>query len=103
MQVEIVFVDGAVQIIQWRVCSSAMTIQEIVRSLVPDKIPVFDMDSFGVGIDGIETDWNAVPNEGERIEIFNRLLVDPKEARRQRAHSERHHRLKNPHSTTSSS
>jgi putative ubiquitin-RnfH superfamily antitoxin RatB of RatAB toxin-antitoxin module len=42
-----------------------------------------------VGIFGVPCDTNAVPRDGDRIEIYRPLRADPKESRRARAKAAR--------------
>ena len=59
---------------------------EAVRRLAPfDKL---DLDLADVGIYGIPVERRQMLLPGDRVEIYRKLLVDPKEARRRRAQSD---------------
>jgi putative ubiquitin-RnfH superfamily antitoxin RatB of RatAB toxin-antitoxin module len=57
----------------------AIAASGILHELPPDFSPA------GVGIFGSTTNGHAHLREGDRIELYRRLRIDPKEARRRRA------------------
>lgn len=52
-----------------------------------------DLAAAPVGVYGDRVDRNRVLEDGDRLEIYRPLNVDPREARRRRAAAERHGRL----------
>lgn len=57
----------------------------IERSNIQDEFPELKMDLKEVGIFSRKVPLDYVLNEGDRVEIYRPLIVDPKEARRLRA------------------
>ena len=70
------------------VCVGATVAEGIEQSAIRDEFPELAMDITRVGIFSRKVSLNHVLREGDRIEIYRPLLVDPKEARRQKAKSE---------------
>lgn len=60
---------------------------DAVRRLAP--FDTLDLELADVGIYGTLVDGKRKLQPGDRVEIYRKLLVDPKEARRRRAQSER--------------
>ena len=58
--------------------------QAIQISGILELFPEIDLMSIKVGIFSIQKQLSDIVNEGERIEIYRPLLIDPKEARRKR-------------------
>ena len=56
----------------------------LVQSEVLAQLPEIDMATVCVGIYGKKKSLSDVVREGDRIEIYRPLIVDPKEARRRR-------------------
>lgn len=81
--------SGAQQVIEVEVDSGATVRQAIVASgllkHVPALGPVQPLDELEVGIWNHRCSLDTVLREGDRIEVYRPLLVDPKEARRIRA------------------
>lgn len=59
--------------------------QAINQSGLLDQCPDIDLDINQVGIFGQLCELNTVLNDGDRVEIYRPLAIDPKEARRRRA------------------
>ncbi len=61
------------------------TIQEAIqRSGVLSRCPDIDLRRQGVGVFGQARALDYCPRNGDRIEIYRPLVLDPKEARRKR-------------------
>lgn len=102
--VELVYAVGGQTCLHTLHCAEGSSIEAVLQQECSRlKLPEFDRQNCAVGIGGECVPWNRPLADADRIEILRPLRMDPKEARRQRAHSERHQRLKKPHSTTSSS
>ena len=86
VEVEIVYGrTGAVQVIRQQVPGSATLRQAIELSGILEMYPDIDLDSNKVGIFSRKRELHDRVNAGDRIEIYQALKVDPKEARRRRA------------------
>jgi len=57
----------------------------ITLSGLPEKFEDFELDLSRVGIFGKKASPEQVLVAGDRVEIYRRLIADPKEVRRQRA------------------
>lgn len=57
----------------------------VVASGILERFSEIDLASVKVGIYGKQVELDTVLSEGDRVEIYRPLLIDPKEARRQRA------------------
>ncbi len=61
----------------------------IKRSGILDTYPQIDISTDKVGIFGKMCKLNATLRNNDRIEIYRKLIADPKESRRQKAEMER--------------
>lgn len=61
----------------------------IKRSGILERYPQIDLASDKVGIFGKMCKLNAKLNDKDRIEIYRKLIADPKESRRQKAELEK--------------
>lgn len=67
------------------------TIEDVIRlSHIKDRYPEIDLDQQPVGIFGQKRDLMTRVEPGDRVEIYRPLIIDPKEARRQRVKKERY-------------
>ncbi|GJM08802.1 MAG: hypothetical protein DHS20C11_10780 [Lysobacteraceae bacterium] len=86
MQVEVVF---AMPDRQWRVSTEvpegATIAQAIAASGIESMVGELEVSADNVGIYGRRLKPDATVEEGDRIEIYRPLLIDPKEERRLRA------------------
>ena len=86
VEVEIVYGrTGAAQVIRQQVPADATLRQAIEQSGILDMYPDIDLDSNTVGIFSGKRELHDPVHAGDRIEIYQALKVDPKEARRRRA------------------
>jgi uncharacterized protein len=59
--------------------------EAIIRSGILERFPGIDLARNKIGIFGKLCGLERILTEGDRVEIYRPLLVDPKEARRSRA------------------
>ncbi|MEE9451132.1 MAG: RnfH family protein [Gammaproteobacteria bacterium] len=86
IRVEVAYASTAQQcIIPLQVPVGCQVQQAIMRSKIIQQFPEIDLNSSIVGIFSQPTSLNAVLKEGDRIEIYRALMVDPKHRRRMRA------------------
>ena len=57
----------------------------IVQSGIMMDFPELELEEAKIGVFGKATAMTTVLNEGDRVEIYRRLIADPKEVRRKRA------------------
>ena len=60
-------------------------VEAVRRSGLSDRFPDIDADNLSVGVFGVHVSPRAPLSQGDRLEIYRPLQVDPKEARRKRA------------------
>ncbi|MEG0965205.1 MAG: RnfH family protein [Pseudomonas sp.] len=88
LQVEVVYATAEQQWLLTVEVAPGTTLREAVRlSGIAEQVPDLDVDACPLGIFGKvvnEAAQQAVV-EGDRIELYRPLLVDPKEVRKQRA------------------
>jgi putative ubiquitin-RnfH superfamily antitoxin RatB of RatAB toxin-antitoxin module len=74
---------------QWlralKIASSKSAGAAIDECGVREAFPEFDFDACAIGIWGREIDRSALLRDGDRIEVYRALELDPREARRQLA------------------
>ena len=66
------------------------TVREAVdKSGIGQKKPDIDLKTSKIGVYGKLCGMDTVLKDGDRVEIYRPLIVDPKEARRRRASSQK--------------
>lgn len=84
--VEIVFATPVRQWLHTVGVSSGDSVADVVsKSGLREAFPSDSIDEFSWGIWGREVDHTHVVKEGDRIEIYRPLAIDPREARRKLA------------------
>lgn len=69
------------------------TLERVIRdSGILTQFPEIDLRQLAIGVYGVRASLTDVVRDGDRIEIYRPLRVDPKEARRRRA-ARKHQRL----------
>jgi len=86
INIEVVFgLPGAQKLVPLRV-DSAITVEDaILESGIAEEFPEQDIHSCKTGIWGRVVQKNQSLREGDRIEIYRSLIIDPRDARRQLA------------------
>lgn len=73
----------------WRksfyVPSGSTVADAIALSGIANVFPDLDLGSLGKGIFGIKCSTRQLVEEGDRVELYRKLVFDPKESRRRRA------------------
>ncbi|GMR19526.1 MAG: RnfH family protein [Gammaproteobacteria bacterium] len=86
MNVEVVFASEHDQAIVPVSLAKGSTLEDAIRhSGILRQFPEIDLKKCAVGIFSKRAALTDVVREGDRIEIYRRLRIDPKEARRHRA------------------
>ena len=87
IKVEVAYARPDTQLILKVEASPQASVEEIIKaSGIMDKFPEIDLAENKVGIFGKLTKLNSSGlRDGDRIEIYRKLIADPKEIRRQRA------------------
>ncbi|MHB1125011.1 MAG: RnfH family protein [Ramlibacter sp.] len=86
MRVTVLYSPAPREVLEWDVAvdAGATVAQAIERSGLPQAWPGFDWRGASVGIWGRKSRLDAALREGDRIEVYRPLQVDPKLARRER-------------------
>jgi hypothetical protein len=80
---------GAVTEIEVRLAAGATVADAIERSGIAARLPGADIAGAPVGIFGKRVRRDTPLGDGDRVELYRRLIADPKTARRRRAVSGR--------------
>ncbi len=79
----------AVTEIEVRLVEGATVAEAIERSGIAARLPGVDIGGAPVGIFGKRVPRDTMLGDGDRVELYRRLIADPKAARRRRAGSPR--------------
>lgn len=92
LQIEVVYSqrDNAC-CVNLTLASGSTLLQAIEASGLLNKFPGIDLDRNRVGVFGKLYPLDHVLSDGDRVEIYRPLLVDPKESRRRRAAKKARH------------
>lgn len=86
IKIEVVYANPeAQQLISLEVPEHCTVLQAIQFSGILKQFPEINLSQNKVGIFGKIVELNALVSEGDRVEIYHPLLIDPKEARKSRA------------------
>ena len=85
VEVEIVYGRTGAQVIRRNVAINATLRQAIEQSGILDMYREIDLDKNEIGVFSRKRGLHEPVRAGDRIEIYQPLKVDPKEARRRRA------------------
>lgn len=86
IRVEVVYALREEQVLVEVELEEGATVRDALsRSGILQRFPEIDMERVTVGVFGKVTELDARPADGDRVEIYRPLLVDPKDARRARA------------------
>ena len=75
---------GQVDVVDLKLPSGATVVQALRESGVLERHPGIDLSSSKIGVWGKLRVAGDLLRDGDRVEVYRPLLVDPKEARRQR-------------------
>ncbi len=86
IQVEVVFARADKQtLIAVTLAHGATVADAISRSAIVKQFPAENIDGLQVGVWGHPVERDHVLSDGDRVEIYRTLKLDPREARRQLA------------------
>jgi len=89
-EVEIVFASPDRQLLKIVLVAAGDTVADVVaNSGLCEDFPEFQIDGLALGIWGCEVERKQAVKDGDRIEIYRPLEMDPREARRRLALSGR--------------
>ena len=86
IMVEVAYAKPDIQVIlPVRLTAGATALQAIESSGILEKFPEIDLKQNKIGIFGKLTKPETTVRDKDRVEIYRKLIADPKEVRRQRA------------------
>lgn len=86
IHVDVVYATPARQVVKTLVLPAGSNVEAAIRaSGLLEEFPEIDLGVNRAGVFGEMVGLNESLEGGERVEIYRPLIVDPKEARRQRA------------------
>ena len=86
MRVAVVYALPAEQVVLELELETGATVGDAIRaSGMLERFPEISLDNIAVGVFAERVALDDVLEQGDRVEIYRRLLADPKEARRRRA------------------
>lgn len=90
ISVEVAYALPDEQVILYLNMPTDSTVEEVIkRSGILENYPQIDLSTDKVGIFGKMCKLTATLRDKDRIEIYRKLIADPKESRRQKAEMER--------------
>ncbi|QXW89919.1 MULTISPECIES: RnfH family protein [Neisseria] len=89
LEIEIVYGLADRQVLKNMTVAEGITVREAaLQSGLEVEFPELDLQQAPLGIFGKTVKDETVLRDGDRIEVYRPLLIDPKEARRKRAGQE---------------
>ena len=89
IRVEVVYVEPQRQIVRAATVAADATVEDAMEaSGIRDELPA-GFTPASIGIFGHVVEFDAVLRDGDRIEIYRALVIDPKLARRRRAQKQK--------------
>lgn len=89
LEIEIVYGLADRQVLKSMTVAEGTTVREAtLKSGLEVEFPELDLQQSPLGIFGKAVKDETVLRDGDRIEVYRPLLIDPKEARRKRAEQE---------------
>ncbi len=86
LDIEVVYANPQRQeLVSLQVAAGTTALEAIKQSGILTRFLEIDLDRYKIGIFSKVIPVETILREGERIEIYHPLLVDPKVARKQRA------------------
>ena len=86
MRVEVVFALPERQVLKCLELPDRSTVADAIeRSGIAENFPAVDLGALQAGISGRPVERERLLSEGDRVEVYRRLLIDPREARRLKA------------------
>ncbi len=86
IKIEVAFALPDRQWLKSLTVTASKTAREIIsESGLRASVPDFDFDNCLVGIWGREIEWSTLLRDGDRLEVYRPLELDPREARRRLA------------------
>lgn len=86
LRIEVVFtLPSRQELVSLEMAEGATVAQAIEKSGIAEKFPEQDLSGCAVGVWGQVVERGRRLQDGDRVELYRRLLMDPQEARRELA------------------
>ena len=86
LHIEVAYAEPGKQSLQaFQVASGTTARQAVLQSALPTEFPHVDFAAAPIGIFGKKVKDGTPLREGDRVEVYRALLIDPKENRRRKA------------------
>ena len=86
LNIEVAYAEpGKQSLLAFQVACGTTARQAVLQSALPTEFPHVDFAAATIGIFGKKVKDSAQLREGDRVEVYRALLIDPKENRRRKA------------------
>ena len=86
LNIEVAYAEpGKQSLLAFQVACGTTARQAVLQSALPNEFPHVDFAAAPIGIFGKKVKDSAPLREGDRVEVYRALLIDPKENRRRKA------------------
>ena len=86
LNIEVAYAEpGKQSLLAFQVACGTTAQQAVLQSALPTEFPHVDFAAAPIGIFGKKVKDSAPLREGDRVEVYRALLIDPKENRRRKA------------------
>ena len=86
LNIEVAYAEpGKQSLLAFQVACGTTARQAVLQSALPTEFPHVDFAAAPIGIFGKKVKDSAPLREGDRVEVYCALLIDPKENRRRKA------------------
>ena len=86
LNIEVAYAEpGKQSLLAFQVACGTTARQAVLQSALPNEYPHVDFAAAPIGIFGKKVKDSAPLREGDRVEVYRALLIDPKENRRRKA------------------
>ena len=86
LNIEVAYAEpGKQSLLAFQVACGTTARQAVLQSALPTELPHVDFAAAPIGIFGKKVKDSAPLREGDRVEVYRALLIDPKENRRRKA------------------
>ena len=86
LNIEVAYAEpGKQRLLAFQVDCGTTARQAVLQSALPTEFPHVDFAAAPIGIFGKKVEDSTPLREGDRVEVYRALLIDPKENRRRKA------------------
>lgn len=86
LNIEVAYAEpGKQSLLAFQIACGTTARQAVLQSALPTEFPHVDFAAAPIGIFGKKVKDSTPLREGDRVEVYRALLIDPKENRRRKA------------------